>query len=35
MDEVIKIVKKGNEKARERVSKTLSEVRKVIGVEYF
>ena len=35
MDEVIKIVKKGNEKARERASKTLSEVRKVIGVEYF
>ena len=35
MDEVIKIVKKGNEKARERASKTLSEVRKVVGVEYF
>ena len=35
MDEVVKIVKKGNEKARERASKTLSEVRKVIGVEYF
>ena len=35
MDEVIKIVKMGNQKARERASKTLSEVRKVIGVEYF
>ena len=35
MDEVIKIVKKGNEKAREKASQTLSEVRNAIGINYF
>lgn len=35
MDEVIKIVKKGNEKAREKASQTLNEVRDAIGVDYF
>lgn len=35
MDEIIKIVKKGNEKAREKASQTLSEVRNAIGINYF
>ncbi len=35
MDEVIRIVKKGNEKAREKASQTLSEVRNAIGINYF
>lgn len=35
MDEVIKIVKMGNEKAREKASQTLSEVRNAIGINYF
>ena len=35
MDEVIKIVKKGNEKARERASQTLKNVREAVGVNYF
>ncbi len=35
MDEVIKIVKKGNENAREKASQTLSEVRNAIGINYF
>lgn len=35
MDEVIKIVKKGNEKAREVASQTLKEVREAVGVNYF
>ncbi len=35
MDEVIKIVKSGNEKAREKASNTLHEVRESVGVNYF
>lgn len=35
MSEVIKIVKQGNEKAREKASQTLQEVRNAIGVNYF
>lgn len=35
MDGVIKIVKDGNEKARNIASKTINEVREAIGVEYF
>lgn len=35
MDEVIRIVKKGNEKARERATQTLHKVREAVGVNYF
>lgn len=35
IDEVVKIVKKCNEKAREKASQTLQEVRKSIGINYF
>lgn len=35
MDEVIRIVKAGNEKARAKASETLDEVRRAIGVNYF
>lgn len=35
MDEVIRIVKKGNEKARERAVQTLHKVRDAVGVNYF
>jgi len=35
MDAVYDIVKKGNEKAREKAAITLSEVRRSVGVNYF
>lgn len=35
MDEVYRIVKNGNEKAREKASETLSKVRNAIGINYF
>jgi len=35
MDEVVKIVKKGNEKARERAAFTLNSVRDAVGVNYY